>query len=82
MPEQPPFVFGAVAAGGREISFNDQKTIPEDYPALGAKLIGASLTLFMEVEGIDEMLAAIPKRGAQITMPLKQQFRGIREFCF
>src|SRR6202034_977012 len=36
-PEQPPFVFGSVAAGGREISFNDQKAIPEDCPALGAK---------------------------------------------
>jgi hypothetical protein len=36
----------------------------------------------MEVEGIDEVLAAIQKSGAKITMPLKQQFYGMREFAF
>ena len=83
VPEQPPFVFGSVAAGGREISFNDQKAIPEDCPALGAKPIGGSaVRSFMEVEGIDEVLAAIQKSGAQITMRLKQQFHRVREFAF
>ena len=82
VPEQPPFVFGSVAAGGVEIFFNDQEAVAEDYPALGTKPIGDSLTLFMEVEGIDEVLAAIQKSGAKITMPLKQQFYGMREFAF
>jgi catechol 2,3-dioxygenase-like lactoylglutathione lyase family enzyme len=51
VPDQPPYVFGSVASGGVEIFFNDQKAVAEDYPALGAKPIGGSMTLFIEVEG-------------------------------
>jgi uncharacterized glyoxalase superfamily protein PhnB len=62
--------------------FNDQKAVAEDYPALGARSIGGSLTLFIEVEGIEEVLAAVQKSAAKITMPLKEQFYGMREFAF
>jgi uncharacterized glyoxalase superfamily protein PhnB len=82
VPEQPPYVFGSVTAGTVEIFFNDQKAVAADYPALGAKPIGGSLTLFLEVEGIEEVLAAVQKSGARITMPLKEQFYGMREFAF
>ena len=82
VPEQPPYVFGSVTAGGVEIFFNDQKPVAEEYPALGAKPIGGSLTLFLEVEGIEEVLTAVQKSRAKITMPLKQQFYGMREFAF
>jgi uncharacterized glyoxalase superfamily protein PhnB len=82
VPEQPPYVFGSVTSGSVEIFFNDHKTVAEDYPALGAKPIGGSLTLFIEVQGIEEVLAAVQKSGAKITMPLKDQFYGMREFAF
>jgi uncharacterized glyoxalase superfamily protein PhnB len=82
VPDQPPYVFGSVTSGGVEIFFNDQKVVLEDYPALGSKPIGGSLTLFIEVEGIEEVLAAVKKSGAKITMPLKDQFYGMREFAF
>jgi uncharacterized glyoxalase superfamily protein PhnB len=82
VPEQPPYVFGSVTAGGVEIFFNDQKVVAEDYPALGSRPIGGSLTLFTEVEGIEEVLAAVQKSKAKITMPLKEQFYGMREFAF
>jgi len=74
VPEQPPYVFGSVTSGSVEIFFNDHETVAEDYPALGAKPIGGSLTLFIEVHGIEEVLAAVQKSGAKITMPLKDQF--------
>ena len=82
VPDQPPYVFGSVTAGAVEIFFNDQKVVAADYPALGAKPIGGSLTLFMEVEGIEEILAAVKKSGSKITMQLKEQFYGMREFAF
>ena len=82
VPDEPPYVFGSVTAGGVELFFNDQKAVAEDYPALGSKPIGGSLTLFMEVEGVEEVLAAVQKNGAKITMPLKEQFYGMREFAF
>jgi len=82
VPDQPPYVFGSVVSGGVEIFFNDQKAVAEEYPALGSKPIGGCLTLFIEVEGIDEVLAAAQKHGVKITMPLKQTFYGMREFAF
>jgi uncharacterized glyoxalase superfamily protein PhnB len=81
VPEQPPYVFGAVHAGGVEIFFNDQKAVYDEYPALGAKPIGGSLTLYIEVEGIEATLAAVQKSGTKISMPLKEQFYGMREFA-
>jgi uncharacterized glyoxalase superfamily protein PhnB len=82
VPEQAPYVFGSVTSGAVEIFFNDQKAVAADYPALGAKPIGGALTLFIEVEGIEEILAAVQKSHAKITMPLKTQFYGMREFAF
>jgi uncharacterized glyoxalase superfamily protein PhnB len=82
VPDEAPYVFGSVTSGGVEIFFNDQKAVAADYPALGSKPIGGALTLFIEVEGIEEILAAIKKAGAKITMPLKEQFYGMREFAF
>jgi catechol 2,3-dioxygenase-like lactoylglutathione lyase family enzyme len=65
VPDDPPYVFGSVTAGTVEIFFNDQKAVAEDYPALGSRPIGGSLKLFTEVEGIEEVLAAVQKSGAK-----------------
>jgi uncharacterized glyoxalase superfamily protein PhnB len=82
VPDQPPYVFGSVTSGNVEIFFNDQKAVAAEYPALGAKPVGGSLTLFIEVDGIEQVLAAVNQSGAKITMPLKEQFYGMREFAF
>jgi len=82
VPEQAPYVFGSVSSGGVEIFFNDQKAVAADFPSLGAKPIGGSLTLFVEVEGIEEILAKVEKSKARVVMPLKEQFYGMREFAF
>jgi uncharacterized glyoxalase superfamily protein PhnB len=82
VPDQAPYVFASITSGNLELFFNDHKAVAEDYPALAAKPIGGSLTLFMEVEGIEEVLAAVKKSGAKITMPLKEQFYGMKEFAF
>jgi uncharacterized glyoxalase superfamily protein PhnB len=82
VPEQPPFVFGSVTSGSVEIFFNNKKAVGEDYPPLAAGPIGGTLTQFVEVEGIEELLGRIQKSGAKIVMPLRTQFYGMREFAF
>jgi len=82
VPEQAPYVFGSVTNGAVEIFFNDQKAVAEDYPPLGAKPIGGALTLFIEVEGIEEVLAKVKASKAKVVMPMKTQFYGMREFAF
>ena len=82
VPEQAPYVFGSVANGNVELFFNEEKAVAEDYPPLGAKPIGGALTLFIEVEGIEEILGKVQSSKAKIIMPLKTQFYGMREFAF
>src|SRR5580704_301057 len=82
VPDNAPYVFASVTNGVVEIFFNDQKAVREDYPSLGTDPLGGTLTLFIEVAGIEEVLAAVQKAGAKITMPLKTQFYGMREFAF
>ena len=74
VPDQPPYVFGSVTNGAVEIFFNDQKAVAAEYPPLGNRPMGGALTLFIEVEGIEEVLAAVQKSKAKIVMPLKTQF--------
>src|SRR6185369_1448095 len=82
VPEQAPFVFGSVTSGAVEIFFNDKKAVGEDYPPLAAGKIGGTLTLFLEVEGIEDVLSRVEKSKARVVMPLKTQFYGMREFAF
>ena len=65
VPDNPPFVFASVTNGaGVEIFFNDQKFVGEDYPPLAKDPLGGTLTLFIECQGIEEVLAAVQQSGA------------------
>jgi uncharacterized glyoxalase superfamily protein PhnB len=75
-------VFASVVRDGVEIFFNDHKAVEEDYPALVSRPVGGTLTLYLEVEGIEDVLRAVEKAGAKVVMPLKTQFYGVREFAF
>jgi lactoylglutathione lyase len=81
VPEQAPFVFAGVTNGAVEIFFNDQKVVAAEYPKLAAN-IGASLTLYMEVDSLQDVLDRVKKAGANISMPVTEQFYGMKEFAF
>jgi uncharacterized glyoxalase superfamily protein PhnB len=81
VPEELPYVFAAVSNGSVEIFFNDQKTVAAEYPKLAAS-IGASLTLYMEVDDLQAVHDRVQKGGAKISMPVTDQFYGMREFAF
>src|SRR5207244_12297796 len=51
VPEQSPFVFASVTGGPVEIFFNDAATAVKEYPAFGGKPLGATGTMFIELEG-------------------------------
>lgn len=82
VPDAAPYVFASVTAGNVEIFFNDQKAVAADYPPLAQDPLGGTMTLFLECEGIEEVLRAVEKSGACIVMQLKTQFYGMREFAF
>ena len=80
VPEQAPYVFGIVTNGSVEIFFNDQKAVAAEHPELADRPIGGALTLYIEVEGIEELLKTVQQHGVKITMALKEQFYGVKEF--
>jgi len=83
VPEQPPFVFGSVVSGAVEIFFNEQETAAKEYPALLGKPIGATGTMFIEMEhpgSVDALHGRLNGR-ATIVMPLVTQWYGLKEFA-
>ncbi len=81
VPEQAPYVFASVTNGAVEVFFNEQKVVAAEYPKLAAT-IGASLTLYMEVDSLQDVLDRVKKAGAKISMPVTEQFYGMKEFAF
>jgi len=69
-----------VTNGPVEIFFNDQKAVAADHPALGARPAGGALTLYIEVQGIEELFQTVEQHVVKITMPMKEQFYGMKEF--
>jgi lactoylglutathione lyase len=80
VPEAPPFVFAQVTSGSVEIFFNDAKGAVEEYPVLGGKPLGATGTMFIEVEHIEALHEAL-RPSVTVVMPLLTQFYGMKEFA-
>ena len=80
VPDESPFVFAAVTSGAIEIFLNDAAGAVKEYPAFAGKPIGATGTLFIEVEGIDALHDRL-QPAVKIVMPIVTQFYGMREFA-
>jgi lactoylglutathione lyase len=80
VPEQSPFVFASVTGDTIEIFFNDAAAAIKEYPAFAGKPIGATGTLFIEVEGIDALHDRL-RPSVKVVMPIVNQFYGTREFA-
>ena len=79
VPDASPFVFAAVTSGDVEIFLNDAATAVHEYPAFAGKPLGATGTMYIELEGVDALHERLKSR-VTITMPLITQFYGMREF--
>ena len=80
VPEQSPFVFASLTSGAVEIFVNDAATAVKEYPAFGGKPIGATGTMYIEVDSIDALHDRIRGR-VKVAMAMTTQFYGMREFA-
>jgi uncharacterized glyoxalase superfamily protein PhnB len=80
VPDAAPFAFGSVTSGTVEIFFNEASAAVKEYPSFGGKPIGATGTLFIEMEGVDALHDRL-KPTTKIVMPIVTQFYGMREFA-
>ena|SRR5262245_7941737 len=81
VPEQSPFVFASVNSGPVEIFFNDAATAIKEYAAFAGKPLGATGTMYIEIEGVDALHDRLKVANVPIVMPLATQFYGMREFA-
>ena len=80
VPEAPPFAFGSVVSGSVEIFFNERDTATKEYPAFAGKPIGATGTMFIEMEDVGSLHERLEGR-LTIVMPLVTQWYGLKEFA-
>jgi uncharacterized glyoxalase superfamily protein PhnB len=81
VPGESPFVFASVSSGPVEIFFNDAATAVKEYPGFGGKPLGATGTLFIEVEGVDALDDRLKASRVKVVMPIETKFYGMREFA-
>jgi catechol 2,3-dioxygenase-like lactoylglutathione lyase family enzyme len=81
VPDQAPFIFASVRGGGIEVFLNQQETVIEEYPAFRDVPIGGTLTLYVAMQGVDELHQEVQQRGIPVLMPLETKFYGVREFA-
>lgn len=81
VPDNSPYVFAIVQSGPVEIFLNAPGPVIEEYPALAGKPLGGTLTLYVEVSGVERMFAELKPR-VKVTMPLEKKWYGVTEFAF
>lgn len=80
VPEEKPFAFVWLQAGDVNIFLNDQKTVGELDPHMGAKPIGGSFTIYIRVTGVDAIWERVKDR-AKVADPINTKPYGMREFA-
>jgi lactoylglutathione lyase len=81
VPDAPPYAFAIVTAGPVEVFLNSSEAATAEYPAFKDRALGGTLTLFIEVTGIEAeyaRLAALVK----VVMPFEKKWYGMTEFAF
>ena len=80
VPEEAPFVFVWLQIGDVNIFLNDQKTVGEIDPHMGARPIGGSFTIYIRVTGVDAIWERVSGR-AKVADPISTKPYGMREFA-
>jgi uncharacterized glyoxalase superfamily protein PhnB len=76
-PDDGLLVFASVAADGIEIMYQTRASVLADAPEQAAELNGHSITLFMQVDDLDAVEAALA--GAPVVKPRHETFYGSHE---
>jgi uncharacterized glyoxalase superfamily protein PhnB len=62
------------------VFLNDIKAAQHDYPAAASLPPGGTAALFFVVTGVDDLHAVVAPK-ANVILPIKTQFYGMREFA-
>jgi catechol 2,3-dioxygenase-like lactoylglutathione lyase family enzyme len=80
VPDKEPFVFVWMKKDDVSVFLNDIKAAAHDYPPAASMPQGGTAALFFIITDVDGYHAKVGPK-AQVIMPLKTQFYGMREFA-
>jgi lactoylglutathione lyase len=78
-PESGKFDWALVANEGVHLMFQEENSLKSEYPQLTSMPIGAAMTLFIEVDNIEEYYESI-KDKVKVIKDLCITFYGMTEF--
>jgi lactoylglutathione lyase len=81
VPDRAPYVFASVQSGAVEIFLNAPEAAADEYQPLKGRAIGGTLTLFIELAGIQRAYDSLQGR-VKVVMPLEKKWYGTTEFAF
>lgn len=82
VPDKPPFVFTWMKRGDAELFLNQHTPPQPGQPdPFAGRQIGGTLSLYLPLQGIDELLKNVEARGVKIAIPIHKEFYGMREFA-
>lgn len=77
VPHGDAIGFAILQHGDVEVMYQSRGSVNEDVPALTDRVAGQTSTLFIEVEGLDPIVAALD--GAEVLVPRRRTFYGMDE---
>lgn len=77
VPQDEKMGFAILQKGAVEIMYQSRASLVADLPALADELVGQTTALFIEVDGIDELLEGL--EGAEVLVPRRQTSYGMDE---
>ena len=77
VPEGEKLGFVILARDGIEVMYQSRASLAKDVPALAQGELRSRTALFVEVTGLDEIIAKL--KGVEIVVPERKTFYGSRE---
>jgi uncharacterized glyoxalase superfamily protein PhnB len=83
VPDKAPFIFAWMKHGGTELFLNVNMPPQPGEPDLyaGKSIGGGTLSLYLVMEGIDELYATVQQQKVPIVIAMHKQFYGMKEFA-
>ncbi len=82
VPDKAPFIFAWMNRGGADIFLNQHMPPQSGQPDLFAgRQIGGTLSMYLAMEGVEELAKTVESHGVKIVIPLHTEFYGMKEFA-
>ncbi|SET08392.1 Uncharacterized conserved protein PhnB, glyoxalase superfamily [Methanococcoides vulcani] len=79
MPKDKQLIYALMKSGDVQLMFQAKDSLSEDIPVFKDRGIGASLTLYIEVDNVKELSEALEEK-VEIVKELHTTFYGMQEF--